>query len=431
MGRGNVSDTKGTFDRIRALLEESSIAPTPSNYEFLYRYVTGADLQLVEAVDAVRRTTGKLTDRVLANLRRELYGTGRGGVGRVLEDTEAQLARMNDYIERSDAGARNYVSQLDVSQLDFDAAATLERQRAMLAKMVEATNTMLATTEQLQAELAASSREIDLLKADLEIALHGTLALDLPARRLSRLIEFLDSTDPEGIHARLARWCEVSQGDYAWVFDNGEDSVVARIAERAVIGFDVTDFLENDLTRAPVTLYLFHLVRQLLDGRRLVCWMDEFWRLLADPAFESFAKDGPKTWRKLNGVMCLATQSPSDVLSSPISRTVIEQTPTKIFFPNANADPGEYASLGLTGREFRVIHEQLEPASRCFLVKQGQRSVVCQLDLKGFESELRVISGRMAQVRFMERLIEEHHVAVRFNPLLIAAACIGRHRVGG
>ena len=57
----------------------------------------------------------------------------------------------------------------------------------------------------------------------------------------------------------------------------------------------------------------------------------------ADPAFEVFAKDGPKTWRKLNGVMCLATQSASDVLGSPISRTIIEQTPTKIFFPNADA----------------------------------------------------------------------------------------------
>jgi type IV secretion system protein VirB4 len=80
----------------------------------------------------------------------------------------------------------------------------------------------------------------------------------------------------------------------------------------------------------------------MLDGRRLVCWMDEFWRLLADPAFENFAKDGPKTWRKLNAVMCLATQSPSDVLDSPISRTLVEQTPTKVFFPSADASFQEY-----------------------------------------------------------------------------------------
>jgi type IV secretion system protein VirB4 len=243
-------------------------------------------------------------------------------------------------------------------------------------------------------------------EADLDQALRGTLSLELAARRLSRLIEFLDPTDPEGLHARLARWCESHRGDYAWVFDNACDSVVARLSGAALIGFDVTEFLDHNLTRAPITLYLFHLVRQLLDGRRFVCWMDEFWRLLADRAFENFAKDGPKTWRKLNAVMCLATQSASDVLDSPISRTLVEQTPTKVFFPNADADLVEYTQgFGLTEREFRLIKEQLEPGSRMFLIKQAHHSVVCQLDLKGFDGELAVISGRSHQVQRMRRII--------------------------
>jgi type IV secretion system protein VirB4 len=245
-------------------------------------------------------------------------------------------------------------------------------------------------------------------QADLDQALRGTLALDAPARRLSRLVEFLDPTDTEGLHARLARWCEVCRGDYAWVFDNPQDTVIPRLAGRAVIGFDVTEFLDHASIRSPVTLYLFHLVRQLLDGRRLVCWMDEFWRLVADSAFETFAKDGPKTWRKLNGVMCLATQSPSDVLDSSISRTLIEQTPTKIFFPNADADVREYTQgFGVTEREFRLIKEQLEPGSRMFLVKQSHQSIVCQLDLRGFDSELAVISGRATQVKRMQQIIAQ------------------------
>jgi type IV secretion system protein VirB4 len=245
-------------------------------------------------------------------------------------------------------------------------------------------------------------------QTDLDQALRGTLALELRTRRLSRLIEFLDPTDLEGIHARLARWCEGCQGDYAWAFDNAEDSVVSRLQGRSTIGFDVTEFLDHEVMRSPVTLYLFHLVRQLLDGRRLVCWMDEFWRLLADPAFESFAKDGPKTWRKLNAVMCLATQSASDVLDSPISRTIIEQTPTKVFFPNSDADFEEYTNgFGLTEREFKLIKEQLEPGSRMFLVKQGHYSVVCQLDLKGFDAELAVISGRASQVERMYSMMAE------------------------
>ena len=242
-------------------------------------------------------------------------------------------------------------------------------------------------------------------EADLDQALHGTLALERSARRLSRLIEFLDPTDPEGIHARLLRWCEVSQGDYAWVFDNCEDSVMPRMGAHPVVAFDVTDFLDHAVARPPVTLYLFHLVRQLLDGRRLVCWMDEFWRLVADPAFETFARDAPKTWRKLNGVLCVATQSASDVLESPISRTIIEQTPTKVFFPNLNASAAEYAGLGLTARELKLVKEQIEPGSRRFLLKQGIHSVVCELDLAGFDSELAVISGRRSELARMQQII--------------------------
>ena len=245
-------------------------------------------------------------------------------------------------------------------------------------------------------------------QADLTQALRGTLALDVSARRLSRLVEFLDPTAPEGLYARLSRWCASCRGDYAWVFDNAEDTLASSLSGRSIMGFDVTEFLDHALTRSPITLYLFHLVRQLLDGRRLVCWMDEFWRLLADPAFENFAKDGPKTWRKLNGVMCLATQSASDVLESPISRTLVEQTPTKIFFPNADANFVEYTEgFGLSKQEFRLLKDQLEPGSRMFLVKQSHHSVVCQLDLKGFDAELAVISGRASEVARMNHLMAE------------------------
>jgi type IV secretion system protein VirB4 len=242
--------------------------------------------------------------------------------------------------------------------------------------------------------------------ADLDQALQGTLALEPSRRRLARLIEFLDSTDPEGVFARLIPWC--GQGDDAWVFDNPEDTVVPRLTQSSTIGFDGTDFLNNELTRPPVSLYLFHLVHQLLDGRRLVFWVDEFSRWLEDRAFRDFGKDGLKTWRKLEGVLCAATQSPSDALQSPIARTIIEQTPTKILFPNSDATREDYIEgFGLSEREFKLIKEQLTPGSRMFLVKRGRHSAVCQLDLKGFDAELAVISGRASSVEFLSQLIAD------------------------
>ncbi|MBV6417194.1 MAG: Type IV secretion system protein virB4 [Steroidobacteraceae bacterium] len=255
-----------------------------------------------------------------------------------------------------------------------------------------------------QSERGASRR----VEEDLDQALRGTLALPRELRRLSRLLEFLDATDPEGPHARLSPWCESAGGEYAWVFDQARDELAETVQESSLLGFDVTEFLEHELVRAPLTMYLFHLVRSRLDGRRFVCWMDEFWRLLEDPAFERFAKDGPKTWRKLDAVMGLATQSASDVLGSPISRTILEQTPTKVFFPNADALQSDYVDgLGLTHREFQLIKEEIEPGSRQFLVKQGRHSVVCRLDLKGFDLELTVMSGRARNVALVEQLRRE------------------------
>ena len=245
-------------------------------------------------------------------------------------------------------------------------------------------------------------------ETDLDQALHGTLKLPANTRRLSRLLEFLDPTDPEGMHARLRKWCGEERGDYAWVFDNREDTIAPLLDQSTLLGFDVTDFLDHDLTRGPVTMYLFHLVRRLLDGRRLVVWMDEFAKLLSDPSFESFAKDGLKTWRKLEGVAAFATQSASDVLSSPIARTLVEQTPTKVFFPNDKATEEDYVQgFGLTTQEYLLIKEGLEPGSRMFLIKQGHHSVVCELNLRGFDYELNVISGRIANIEIMNRLIAD------------------------
>lgn len=246
-------------------------------------------------------------------------------------------------------------------------------------------------------------------EADLDQALHGVLALpDVSARRLSRLVEFLDPTDAEGMYARLRKWTESLGGDYAWVFDNPHDDIAQFMGSSTLVGFDVTDFLDNPVVSEPLTMYLLHLTRQLIDGRRLVCWMDEFSKLLSRPSLATFAKNGLETWRKLDAAFVAATQSTSHVLESPIARAIIEQTPTKVFFPNPDADYAEYTQgFNLTDREFRLIKQELEPGSRTFLIKQAHVSVVARLDLKGFDYELDVISGRKRNVQLMQRLIDQ------------------------
>jgi type IV secretion system protein VirB4 len=147
----------------------------------------------------------------------------------------------------------------------------------------------------------------------------------------------------------------------------------------------------------------------MVDGRRMVVWADEFARVLADRSFAEFSKSGLESWRKKDAALASFTQSTSHVLESSIARAIIEQTPTKIFFPNPDADYAEYTQgFNLTDREFRLIKEELEPGSRSFLIKQNHVSVVARLDLQGFDFELDVISGRTANVELMKRLVAQH-----------------------
>lgn len=243
---------------------------------------------------------------------------------------------------------------------------------------------------------------------ELDQALQGVLALPVGDRRLSRLLEFLDPTDADGAATRLRRWCEIADGELCAVFDSPNDLIAPLLAATPLIGFDMTEVLGDAAVRGPLTHYLFHLVESMLDGRRFVAWLDEFSKLVGDIGFQSLATDGTKTWRKRNGVIAFATQSPNDVIASPIARTIAEQTATKVFFPNPEALRSDYVEgFGLTEREFDLLRTEISVGSRRFLVKQGHDSVVVELDLKGCQPELKVISGRTTALHEMETLIAQ------------------------
>lgn len=231
-------------------------------------------------------------------------------------------------------------------------------------------------------------------------ALDAVSRLPRELRSLSAVRSQLDQTSVDGIGARLERWTK--NGEFGWVFDNEADTL--RLDAR-LMGFDMTDFLENNTVRPPLMNYLFHRLDDIVDGKPVIIDIDEFWKALGDPAFRGFARDGLKTYRKRNALMMFGTQSPADALKSDIAETIIEQCPTKILLPNPNAQARDYIDgLNLTEAEFRLIKVDLSPESRRFLIKQGHDSVVVELDLNGMDDELAVLSGRQGTVALLDEL---------------------------
>ena len=234
-------------------------------------------------------------------------------------------------------------------------------------------------------------------------AIAGVMGAAARKRRLGAVLEFLDPTDDKGLHIRLARWCR--GGVLGWLFDNADDTL--RLDDCGMVGFDVTEFLENDETRTPTVLYLFHRIEGLIDGRRIPIFMDEFPRLLNDPAFQELAENKLVTIRKQDGFLVLFCQAPRQILRNPIAYAIVGQTATKIFLPNPEADHDDYVNgFKLTEREFEIVRS-LGEKSRQFLIKQGQNSVVAELNLRGFDDELAVLSGNTATSALAEKLVAE------------------------
>ena len=115
-------------------------------------------------------------------------------------------------------------------------------------------------------------------------------------------------------------------------------------------------------------MYLLHLTESLLDGRRFIYVMAEFWKRLQLPVFADFAVNKQYTIRKQNGFGVFDTQSPAQILKTPHVAAMVEQSATQIYLPNPRADFDDYVQgFKLTEKEFDTIRS-LGEASRQFLV---------------------------------------------------------------
>lgn len=244
----------------------------------------------------------------------------------------------------------------------------------------------------------SASEEEDILRAVRSI-------LDTPVelRTMSNLQKSLPNLGDDSLFARLRKW--TSSGSFGWVFDNPKDLIDFEGA--SIIGFDYTEVIDNDEVRTPVINYLIHRLEGLIDGRPLIYVMDEFWKILdGEGGLKEFAKNKQKTIRKQNGLGIFATQSPEDALKSDIAAALIEQTATMILLPNPNADKKDYIDgLKLTEAEYNVV-TSLDERSRRFLVKQGHQSAVCQLNLRGMDDALAVISASTDNIDILHRILE-------------------------
>ena len=221
-------------------------------------------------------------------------------------------------------------------------------------------------------------------------------------RRLRYFRELLGGflmPEPDDLAARMAPWCD--EGERAWLFDSPVDRLDL---SQPILGFDMTELLDDPVLRTPAMMYLFHRVEERLDGSPTLILIDEGWKALDDEVFAARIRDWMKTLRKRNAVLGFGTQSARDALDSRVATAIIEQAGSQIFMPNPRAQAADYCEgFGLTEHELSLV-QSLPPHARCFLVKHGSHSVVARLDLGDMPDLLTVLSGREGSVRRLDEI---------------------------
>lgn len=195
--------------------------------------------------------------------------------------------------------------------------------------------------------------------------------------------------DSKDLHTRLGRWDK--GGQFEWLFNGqGQDSLNF---SNDVVAFDLSEIFDNDDVRTAWLSYVFRRVERMVeDERPTLLVMDEAWKLLDDPYFQTRLKDWMLTMRKKNVAVILLTQRVSHISESAAGGAIIESVVTRLIYPSNRNTAQELAPLNLTDRE-RDFLMQSNVGHRLALMQSGDDSTIIDMDLHALGPLLSVLGG--------------------------------------
>lgn len=238
-------------------------------------------------------------------------------------------------------------------------------------------------------------------------AVDAVMQLPRESRRVSKLLQKI----PPGsnLAVRLQKWC--NKGEYALWTDSPDN--IFNPLDFQKVGFDTTVLLEKNVSGGvhpacePILAVLFfYKTLMQREGKLMLSIIEEFWMPCNFPTTQAQIKSALKAGRLKGEMMWLTSQSPEDAISCQIFAAIVEQTPTKIFLPNPDANYDGYRQVGLNEKEFSRL-KRLGKESRTMLIKQSGASVFVKMDLYGFDDFLPIISGSTEGITLAEKIRSE------------------------
>ena len=210
-------------------------------------------------------------------------------------------------------------------------------------------------------------------------------------RKFSSFETLFQSLDDDGeLQSRVAEWAP--GGRFGWVFDEPDVGEELDLSGD-ITGFDMTEILDMTTERMAVLSYIFRQIERVVEDRRpTIIVLDEAWKLLDDPYFGARLENWLVTLRKMNCVVIMMTQYPSQLEGSRVGKTIVETVPTQILFPNDRAKPSDFDFLRVNEKEAALL-TQPTVGQRIALVRSAGDSVFVDADLSALGPLLDILGG--------------------------------------
>ncbi len=267
----------------------------------------------------------------------------------------------------------------------------------------------LVITCATDADTTCSSEEQNQIKNAIDIV----MSLPFQDRRFGSLLHSIPDRGGNELYQRLLKWCNTDEnkGRFSWCLDNPVNLFEPETFK--IVGFEVGQILkENYQPTEPLLSCLLYMKDEMVAKYKdILTVVEECWLPLLYPTPQKMILDVLKAGAKRGEFILLITQSPEELIKSPIFPAIVQQTSTKILLPNPNAEysndqGGGYSRIGLTEKEFDGV-KKLALDSRTFLIKQGHNSSFAIMDLYGFSDEISVLSSTKENVNLLNDLLSE------------------------
>ena len=275
------------------------------------------------------------------------------------------LGRSYRYLTRFVGG--KYLALVEGSELDPASAATMGLQPFGLPSSVRTRQFLVAWIERLLALGSYECRADDL--SDLDRRVDEVFRRAPKSRTLSALAHLL----PKDMWPAMSRW--VDDGTWAPWFDGPPGELEAFARWQVVDLAGASEY--PDWCEAALWFFLERM-RLVMDdesqrGRLKILVVDEAWRYLKDRVVAEKLVEAARTWRKMNGVLIVATQSAGDVLGTVPE--LLESMPTRLLLGNPVFPDEAARALGLTPSEADTVRE-LEQKRELYVHRSGHSAVV-------------------------------------------------------